>query len=83
MVLSHSINYENTARWKENDPQLFGGITAQSVSNLYIEKLERERIICMAVTAKDYMYLDGRPSSSSAAIDDLIHGTMDKFKKFL
>ncbi|MCK1986053.1 MULTISPECIES: S8 family peptidase [unclassified Peribacillus] len=82
MILSHSLeSMKIFPDGQKNAPELFGAITAQSVSTLYIKKPERERIICMAVTAEDYMYLDGRPSSWSAAIDDLIHGTMDEVQK--
>lgn len=82
VVLSHSLeSMKIIPDGKKNEPELFGAITAQSVSTLYIEKPKKERIFCMAVTAEDYMYLDGRPSSWSAAIDDLIHGTMDNVQK--
>lgn len=82
IILSHSLeSIKILPDGKRNDPELFGAITGQSVSTLYIEKGKKERVICMAVTAKDYMYLDGRPSSWSAAIDDLIHGTVDHIKK--
>lgn len=82
VILSHSLeSMKILPDGKRNEPELFGAITAQSVSTLYIEKPKRDRIISMAVTAQDYMYLDGRPSSWSAAIDDLIHGTMDSVQK--
>lgn len=82
VVLSHIIeSMKILPDGKGNNPELFGAITAQSVSNLYIAKPEKERIFCMAVTGENYTYLDGRPSSWSAALDDLIHGTMDNVKK--
>jgi len=82
VILSHSLeSMKILPDGKRNEPELFGAITAQSVSTLYIEKPKKDRIISMAVTAQDYMYLDGRPSSWSAAIDDLIHGTMDSVQK--
>ena len=82
VILSHSLeSMKIIPDGKKNEPELYGAITSQSISTLYIEKPQKERIICMAVTAEDYMYLDGRPSSWSAAIDDLIHGTMDNVQK--
>lgn len=80
--LTHSLESMKILRDdKENSPELFGAITVQSVSDLYIHKPKKERIICMAVTAKDYTNLSGHPSSWSSAIDDLIHGTMDNIQK--
>lgn len=82
IILSHPLeSVKILPDGQTNDPELFGAITAQSASTLYINKPERERIICMAVTAQEYSYLDGRPSSWSAALDNLIHGTMDEIQK--
>lgn len=65
----------------ENDPKLFGAITSQIVSKLIIENPERKRIICMAITAPKYTTGDGRPSSWSAAIDELTSGFLDEQQK--
>lgn len=82
LVLSHSLESMKILPDNEaNEPELFGAITAQSISQLYIEAPERKRVICMAVTAPDYTSLNGHPSSWSAAIDDLIHGTLDEIPK--
>ncbi|MBR8665886.1 S8 family serine peptidase [Bacillus paralicheniformis] len=65
----------------ENDPKLYGAITASAVSNQIINNPDRKRIICMAVTAPKYETGDGSPSSWSAAIDELTSGYMDEEKK--
>lgn len=56
-----------------NDPSLYGHITIQAVSLAEIQAPQRTHIPCMAVTAPDY-YGRGRPSSWSAAIDQLTSG---------
>lgn len=65
----------------ENDPKLYGAITEQMISNMIIDNPERKRIICMAVTAPKYEIRDGRPSSWSAAIDELTSGYLDEQQK--
>lgn len=59
-----------------NDPQLYGHITAQGVSRAEIASSHRQRIACMAVTSADGQDR-GRPSSWSAAIDQLTSGYED------
>lgn len=54
----------------ENEPNLWGYITAQGVSRAEIQAPERKRSFCMAVTATDSRDR-GRPSSWSAEIDQL------------
>jgi hypothetical protein len=54
----------------ENEPDLWGYITAQGVSRAEIQAPERKRSYCMAVTATDTRD-KGRPSSWSAEIDQL------------
>lgn len=65
----------------ENEAKLYGAITSQSVSRMIIENPERKRIVCMAVTAPKYETGDGRPSSWSAAIDELTSGYLDEQQK--
>jgi len=65
----------------QNEPQLYGAITSQSVSRMIVDNPERKRIICMAITAPKYETGDGRPSSWSAAIDALTSGYIDQQKK--
>jgi len=54
----------------ENEPDLWGYITAQGVYKAEIQAPERKRSYCMAVTATDTRDR-GRPSSWSAEIDQL------------
>lgn len=54
----------------ENEPNLWGYITAQGVSRAEIQAPKRKRSYCMAVTATDTRDR-GRPSSWSAEIDQL------------
>lgn len=65
----------------ENDPKLYGAITTSAISNQMINNPEKNRIICMAVTAPEYETGDGSPSSWSAAIDELTSGFIDEEQK--
>jgi len=64
-----------------NPPELYGDITGQIISNAIIDNPNRQRIICMAVTAPNYQSDDGRPSSWSASIDELTSGYIDDIRK--
>ncbi len=53
-----------------NDPKLYGAITKEAVSRAEINKPDRQRVFCMAVTSQ----IDtngGTPSSWSAAVDQI------------
>lgn len=65
----------------ENEPQLWGYITAQGVSRAEIQAPDRKRSYCMAVTATDTRDR-GRPSSWSAGIDQLA-ATWDEQRLFI
>ncbi|WP_291571453.1 S8 family peptidase [Clostridium sp. UBA4548] len=65
----------------ENNPQLYGAITTDAVSNLIIDNPNKQRIICMAITAPKYQTGDGSPSSWSAAIDEITSGYIDGIQK--
>jgi hypothetical protein len=56
----------------DNDPALFGAITADSISRPEIVAPNRKRVFCMAVTSPNVF--KGRPSSWSAAVDQLAFG---------
>ena len=56
-----------------NPHELWGDMTSQGVSRAEIQARDRNRIICMAITAKDGRD-QGRPSSWSGAIDQLAAG---------
>jgi hypothetical protein len=57
----------------ENDPKLYGAITGESIARAEIQAPERRRAVCMAVTSNIGVNR-GRPSSWSAAIDQLCFG---------
>ncbi len=57
----------------ENEPKLYGAITGESIARAEIGAPERRRAVCMAVTS-DIGTNRGRPSSWSAAIDQLCFG---------
>jgi hypothetical protein len=60
---------ENAA---ENDPDLYGAITGEAVARTEIQAPGRQRAIAMAVTSTSPAH--GRPSSWSAAVDQLCFG---------
>ena len=60
-----------------NDPKLYGDITQRAVATAESEHPNRTRVICMAVTSADF-FDRGRPSSWSAAIDELAFGRDNK-----
>ena len=64
----------------ENPKGLWGHVTAQSVSIAEIQAPERQRIICLAVTATDTRDR-GRPSSWSGAIDKASSGMEDDVQR--
>lgn len=67
---------------RQNDPELWGEITAQAISLAEIKSPDRKRISCMAITAKD-MRDQGRPSSWSGAIDQITSGADNSEKRLL
>ena len=64
----------------DNNPDLYGNITANASSLAEISNPQVKRVYCMAVTADKYVTKDGTPSSWSAALDRImIHVTMYLF----
>lgn len=57
---------------KENNRELYGAISMEAASRIEIQSPERNRIFCSAVTSDDFEETDGKPTSWSAAIDELI-----------
>ena len=57
----------------QNDPTLYGALTATAISKAEAQAPRRQRVFCMAVTS-DVGLGRGRPSSWSAAIDQLCYG---------
>lgn len=66
----------------ENKRELWGHVTTQGVSRAEIQAPERKRIICMAVTAGETRDR-GRPSSWSAAVDELASGYEDDKRRLV
>ncbi|MBU0626049.1 S8 family peptidase [Patescibacteria group bacterium] len=60
----------------ENPPELWGHVTSQGISLAEINAPDRKRIICMALTASDTRDR-GRPSSWSAAVDNITSGAIN------
>lgn len=56
---------------RDNDPELYGAITKQSVAKIEIADPFLNRILCMANTAQDEDRKDSTPSSWSGAVDAL------------
>ena len=57
----------------QNEPKLYGAITAESIARAEVGAPDRHRAVCMAVTS-DIGTNRGRPSSWSAAVDQLCFG---------
>ncbi len=57
----------------QNEPKLYGAITVESIARAEVEAPDRHRAVCMAVTS-DIGTNRGRPSSWSAAVDQLCFG---------
>lgn len=68
-----SVKILPPARFKPNEPDLYGAITASAVSRPEIQAPERKRVFSMAVTAPEQGER-GRPTSWSAAVDALAAG---------
>jgi hypothetical protein len=57
-----------------NNPMLYGAITGAAVALAELQAPTRRRAICLAISAPGYNW-HGRPSSWSAAIDNLAYGS--------
>jgi hypothetical protein len=66
----------------QNDPELYGAITMESVARAEVAAPQRRRSVCMAVTTTDFRDR-GRPSSWSAAVDQLTSGAEDNERRLL
>jgi len=66
----------------QNAPNLWGYITTQAISLAEIQAPDRNRTICMAITAEDTRDR-GRPSSWSAELDQLTSGAVDSTRRLI
>ena len=64
-------------RTGQNDPELWGDVTAQGISKAEIQAPLRKRIISMSVTSEDARDR-GRPTSWSGAVDQLSCGLFNE-----
>ncbi len=64
----------------DNKVELYGYITKQAISRAEIQAKDRKRIACMPVSSDDTRDR-GRPSSWSAAIDQITSGAEDEDKR--
>lgn len=85
-ALSHSNSVELRHRLEtvkilpaagQNDPELYGAITEVGIGKAEARAPRRRRVFCMAVTSEVGLGR-GRPSSWSAAIDQLCYGGGDR-----
>lgn len=58
---------------QQNDPDLYGAITAEAIARAEVEAPERDRVVCLPVTNAENSRT-GRPSAWSAAVDQLSYG---------
>ena len=62
----------------ENRRELYGAITQDAVALAEIDNPDVKRIICMAATSPDTPNHDGRPTSWSAALDEIASGSTEE-----
>ena len=67
---------------RDNAVELWGDITKQAISRAEIQAMDRKRIICMAISCENTRDR-GRPSSWSAALDQIISGAEDGERRLI
>ncbi len=65
---------------QEHEPELYGKVTTECMARAEIFAPDRQRVYCLATSAKDSRDR-GRPSSWSAAIDQFASGAMEEERK--
>jgi hypothetical protein len=60
---------------RNHDPELYGAVTQEAISRGVIMNPGNKRIVCMAVTSRELIH-KGRPSSWSAAVDQIAFGSV-------
>ena len=66
----------------QHEPKLYGAVTQEAVSRAEIQAPDRKRVVCMAVTSA-IDTLRGKPSSWSAALDNLAYGNGEQKRLIL
>lgn len=67
----------------ENHPDLYGAVTEQAVALAEIANPDAKRSHCIAVSSAMYNTGDGRPTSWSAAVDNIASGAADGEKRLV
>ena len=65
-------------KYGQNPREFYGAITQRAVSLAEVDNPQSKRILCMAVTAPDSPNQDGRPTSWSAALDEITSGSAEE-----
>jgi len=60
-----------------NDPELYGVIYRDSCNSVIIDRPNNPRVFCLSIT-NDGIHEKGRPSSSSATLDDIAYGNLNQ-----
>lgn len=66
----------------QNPPDLYGVVTAESIARAEVAAPNRNRVVCIAVSTRDFRDR-GRPSSWSARVDSLSSGAEDELRRLL
>jgi hypothetical protein len=67
---------------QQTEPELWGDITSQGIFRAEIKAPQRNRIVCMGISAADTRD-QGRPSSWSGQLDQLASGSEDETRRLL
>lgn len=79
IVINHNIESVKILPPKgENRFENYGAITEQSVAMAEIVNPEANRVLCMAVTCKEFNTDDGSPTAWSGAIDNITSGANEE-----
>lgn len=83
--VNHTLESVKLLGSKPNEPELYGDYTKRAVAIAEYAHPERNRAVCLAITADSTAKEkeDGRPSSWSAAIDALAAGVDDGTKRLV
>lgn len=83
IALSHKLeSVKILPREGENPSHLYGYITAESIARAEVTAPNRQRVICMAVAAKDFRDR-GQPSEWSAKLDALSSSADDEQRRLI
>lgn len=76
-IFHHLESIKLIERGHEHPPHLYGSVTMEAVSRAVLMNPQHKRIVCLAVTT-DAVDHEGKPSSWSAAIDQILFGSIDE-----